>query len=313
VEHLTILVGPEGQWVLPGTSDFFAALGDLDPDYDAVSFAVRNLGFIKYEVIRQSIVEIELHPRNAELPALLAVQQQLLSSDQRLFRIKYFDGDWRSEISTSVEATIARLSELCRPHFMPSAHDRFLVEPQDFGLLFDDEQNDLRIIAQKWRVSFGHFDPNLITLAMRSELLPRLAIIGVKPRQKEPIWRFIGHGHGWMGEEYVHKVIGEKVEDIPDKNYGEWASSFYRSVAESGRPRYDLISTSVQFRNAPGKPWRPVCYERLLLPWKTPSEEILVTMCSRTVGGTGTGAAVPAAWEEETPDNAVSRKLAMSS
>ena len=88
MEHLTILVSPEGQWVLPGTSDFFAALGDPDPDYDAVAFAVRNLGFIKFEVIRQSIVEIELHPRNVELPALLAVQQQLLSSDLHLFRIK---------------------------------------------------------------------------------------------------------------------------------------------------------------------------------------------------------------------------------
>jgi hypothetical protein len=98
VEHLTILVSPEGRWVLPGTADFFAALGDPDPYYDAVSFAVRNLGFIKYEVIRQSIVEIELHPRNVELPALLAVQQQLLSSDVRLFRIKYFETSWNSEI-----------------------------------------------------------------------------------------------------------------------------------------------------------------------------------------------------------------------
>ncbi len=103
MEHLTILVSPEGQWVLPGTSEFFAALGDPDPDYDAVSFAVRNLGFIKFEVIQQSIVEIELHPRNVELPALLAVQQQLLSSDLRLFRIKYFDTSWHSEISSSVE------------------------------------------------------------------------------------------------------------------------------------------------------------------------------------------------------------------
>ena len=91
MEHLTLLVSPEGQWVLPGTSDFFAALGDPDPDYDAVAFAVRNLGFIKFEVIRQSVVEIELHPRNVELPALLAVQQQLLSSDQRLFRMLRVD------------------------------------------------------------------------------------------------------------------------------------------------------------------------------------------------------------------------------
>jgi hypothetical protein len=310
VEHLTILVSPEGQWVLPGTSDFFAALGDPDPDYDAVSFAVRNLGFIKYEVIRQSIVEIELHPRNAELPALLAVQQQLLSADQRLFRIKYFEEGWHSEISSSAEATISRLSELCRPHFMPSAHDRFLVEPQDFAQLFDDEQNDLRVIAQKWRVSFGHFDPNLITLAMRSQLLPRLAIIGVKPRQKEPVWRFIGYGHRWMGGEYPHTGVGEKVADIPDKDYGEWASAFYRSVAESGRPRYDLISTSIQYRNEQGKPWRRARYERLLLPWKTPSDEIFVTMCSRGAAAATSSDATDDC--EEDIDSSVSMNRVMS-
>ena len=312
MEHLTILVSPEGQWVLPGTPEFLAALGDPDPDYDTVSFAVRNLGFIKFEVIRQSIVEIELHPRHVELPALLAVQQQLLSSDLRLFRIKYFDTEWHSEIFPSVEPTISRLSELCRPHFMPSAHERFLVEPQDFGLLFENEDNPFRTIAQKWRVSFGHFDPNLITLAMRDQLLPRLAIVGIKPRQKDPVWRFVGHGHGWMGNEYFHKAVGEKVENIPDRDYGEWASGFYRSVAESGRPRYDLISTSVQYRNEPGKPWRPVCYERLLLPWKTPSEEIFVTMCSRAVGEAA-GATSATAWEEEAPDSSASRKFAMSS
>ncbi len=132
MEHLTILVSPEGQWVLPGTSDFFAALGDPDPDYDAVSFAVRNLGFIKFEVIRQSIVEIELHPRNVELPALLAVQQQLLSSDLRLFRIKYFDTSWHSEIFV-----LGRIDDFASVRAVRAAlhavgHDRFLVEPQGF-------------------------------------------------------------------------------------------------------------------------------------------------------------------------------------
>jgi hypothetical protein len=313
VEHLTILISSEGQWVLPGTSEFLAALGDPDPDYDAVSFAVRNLGFIKFEVIRQSVVEIELHPRNVELPALLAVQQQLLSSDLRLFRIKYFDSGWHSEISSSVEATIARLSELCRPHFMPSPHERFLVEPRDFGQLFQDEDNPFRMIAQKWRVSFGHFDPNIISLAMCHDLLPRLAIVGIKPQQKDPVWRFIGDGHRWIGRnDYVHTFLGQKCADLPDKEYGEWVSSYYRSVAESGQPRYDLISTSVQYRNEPGKPWRPVCYERLLLPWKTPSDEVFVTMCSKAAGAPAVLKSATS-WDEDVSDSPVSKKFAMSS
>ena len=313
MEQLTILITPEGQWVLPNTPEFFTALGDPDPDYDAIGFAVKNLGFVKFQVIRHSLVEIELHPRNVELPALLAAQQQLLSSSVRLFRIRSFDTSWHSEISSSVEFTISRLSELCAPQLTPATPDRFLIEPQDFSIVFDDEGNKLRLLAQKWRVSFGHFDPNIITLALRNDLLSRLAIVGVKPRQQDPVWRFIGDGHRWIsGHDHLHSVVGEKVANIPDKDYGEWASDFYRSVAESGRPRYDLISTSVQYQNEPGKPWRPVCYERLLLPWKTPSDEVFVTMCSRPAGS-APALTSAAAREDESSESWVARKFVMSS
>jgi hypothetical protein len=306
------LITPEGQWVLPDTAEFYAALGDPDPDYDAVGFAVKNLGFIKFQVIQQSIVEIELHPRAVELPALLAAQQQLLSSDVRLFRIKYFDKSWQSEIASSAEFTISRLSELCAPQFTPPAHERFLIEPQDFGSLCQDEPNNLRVMAQKWRVSFAHFDPSIITLAMRNDLLPRLAIVGVKPRQREPVWRFIGDGHRWMGGAYPQTGIGDKVADIPDKEYGEWASEFYRSVAESGQPRYDVISTSIQFRNEPSNPWKPIRYERLLLPWKTPSDEVFVTMCSKAAGPAAADADPPKPWLAGPSDSSEARKLAIS-
>jgi hypothetical protein len=254
-----------------------------------------------------------------ELAALLAVQQQLLSSDVRLFRIKYFDTAWKSEIGSSAEFTISRLSELCAPQFTPTMHDRFLVEPQDFGALFEDEENQMRPLAQKWRVSFGHFDPNIVPIAMRSQLLPRLAIVGVKPTRQDPVWRFIGDGHRWLGGgKYLQTGLGEKVADIPDKDYGEWATGFYRSVAETGRPRYDMITTSIQYQNEPGKPWRPIRYERLLLPWKTPSDEVFVTMCSKLVGAVGAAGAAGTAntssgWGAESADRSEARKLTISS
>src|SRR5437868_5235899 len=140
VKRLTMLVTPDGRWVLPNTEEFLAVLGDSAPDYDAISFAVKNLGFIKLQIIEQSIIEIELHPRNVELPALLAAQQQLLSARIKLFRIKYFDAAWHSEISSSAEHAIARLSALCTPVFTPATHERFIVEPQDFGQLFHDDE-----------------------------------------------------------------------------------------------------------------------------------------------------------------------------
>src|SRR5881227_3749997 len=232
-----MLVTPDGEWVFPNSEEFLARLGDATPDYDAISFAVKNLGFIKFQIIRQSIIEIELHPRNVELPALLAAQQQLLQAGIKLFRVRYFDTEWHSEISSSAERTVARLSELCTPVFTPATHERFIVEPQDFGQLFHDDENQLRPLAQKWRVTFAHFDPSFISLTVRQQLLPLTAIVGVKPPTNEPVFRFIGDGHRWVGTQYRVNGLGEKVENLPDRDYGGWVAEFYRSAASSGQPR----------------------------------------------------------------------------
>ena len=283
MKRLTMLVTPDGRWVFPDSEEFLALLGDAAPDYDAISYAVKNLGFIRFQFI-ESIIEIELHPRNVELPALLAAQQQLLSARIKLFRIRFFDTAWHSEISSSAESTVARLSELCTPVFTPATHERFIVEPQEFGRLFGDEDNQLRPLAQKWRVSFAHFDPSFISLTVRQQLLPLTAIVGVKPPKLEPVFRFIGDGHRWVGTQYRVNGIGEKVENLPDREYGGWVAEFYRSVASSGQPRYDVVTAAMQYEDEDGKPRRIVRYERLLLPWKTPSDEIFVSSCAIPLG-----------------------------
>lgn len=307
MKRQTMLVTPDGKWVFPNTAEFFAALGDTAPDYDAAAFAVKNLGFIKWHMIGESIIEIELHPRNVEIPALLATQQQLLASPVQLFRIKYFDTAWQSEISSSAERTIDRLSELCAPVYTPPKTDRFIVETKDFATVFDDHDSQLRPLAQKWRVSFGHFDPSIVQLALRHELLSRMVIVGVTPRDRDPRWRFIGEGHKWMGD-YQFQGIGQPVANMPDQEYGGWVAEFYKGVAASGQPRLDIVTAMLQYEDESTKPRRPVRYERLLLPWRTPSDEMLITLCSRVV-------ATDIAWASTNSDSTTSesRKLASSS
>ena len=314
VNRLTMLVTSNGEWVLPDSEEFLRALGDENPDYDSVGFAIKNLGFIKYELVGQSIVEIDLNPRNVEFPALLAVQQQILTAGVNLFRIRYFDNSWHSEISSSSEHTIGRLSELCTPVFAPPPTEKFIVEPIDYSKLLEDEGNQFRPLAQKWRISFGHFDPNVIALAMNNQLLSRMMIVGVKPRQEDPIFRFIGDGHRWFGNSYHVNAIGEKVEHQPDHEYGSWVSEFYKAVARSGQPRYDLVTAALRYEEEDGKPRRTVRYERLLLPWKTPSDETLVTLCSKVVGCSNMGGSESAvARSLADPENSEVIKLARSS
>ena len=293
MQHFTMLVTPNGGWVSPNSAEFYTALGDPDPDYDTIMFAVKNLGFIKFQVIQHSIVEIELNPRNVELPSLLTVQEQLLSSKVKLFRIKYFDKTWQSEISSSAESTIERLSHLCAPTFTPVPTDRFLVEAQDYRSLFDDKDCPFRPLVQKWRMSFGIFDPTVISLAVNHQLISRMMVIGVKPRERDPVFRFIGDAHRWLGRNFYASSIGDKVQDQPDKEYGEWVSEFYKSVATTRQPRFDLVTASLQFENEPGAPRRVVTYERVMLPWKTPSEEVFITLCSRNMAAKTSGSMAP--------------------
>jgi hypothetical protein len=280
MQRLTMLVTPDAQWVLPESPEFFEALDDPKPDYDAIAYAVKNLGFIKFQVLGGSIVEVELHPQNVELPALLAIQQEIIRSEVNLFRIKFFDTAWRSEISSSREQVVARLSEICAPIFAPVPTERFHVEVQDLSKVFDDEDNWMRPLAMKWRVAFGNFEHDVIPLAYTHGLLSRLVIAGVRPSQ-EPVWRFIGDGHKWIGKDYQHRGIGERMENMPDKEYGKWVSGFYKTVAASGQPRYDHVTGTIQWEDERGRPRRLYRYERLMLPWKTPSGEVLVTLCSR--------------------------------
>jgi hypothetical protein len=292
VRRLSMLVTPEGQWTLEDSTEFRAALGDPDPDYDAAQFAVKNLGFIKFQVLDGSIVEIELHPRNVGLPALLAVQQQLLVSQVRLFRVKHFDTAWLSEIMTSSERAISRLSELCAPAFAPPPRERFTAEPRDFSSLFDDENSPLRPFAQKWRVSFGYFDPTVISFAIDHQLLSRMMIAGIKPRTMDPVFRFIGDGFKSLDDEYPFQAIGERIENLPDKEYGGWVAEFYKSVARTAQPHYDIVTAAIEARSA-SKNFFVTRYERLLLPWKTPSEEVLVTVVSKTLGEEKSGERAP--------------------
>jgi hypothetical protein len=275
-----MLVSPEGTWMLEDSAEFRAALGDPEPDYDGAAFAVKNLGFIKFQILDNSIIEIDLHPRNVEIPALLALQQQLLTSQIKLFRLKYFDDSWKSEIICSAELALARLSELCAPRFALSAKERFHVEPQDFSNLFQIEEGPLRLIAQKWRMSFGHFDRSVIPFAIKHQLFSLMVIAGIEVPGSDPVFRFIGDGFKWLETEYQFYGIGERIKNLPDKEYGGWLSEFYKSVATSGQPRYDIVTATIQTGPGKRKPY-VTRYERLLLPWKTRSDEIFVSLSSK--------------------------------
>lgn len=283
MQQLTMLVTAEGKWVLPDSDEFLAALGDPEPDYDAVGFAVRNLGFVRFQVLDRLVTEIELCPRNVDLRALLAVERLLCDAGTNLFRVRWLADEWHSEISASAERTLARLRELCAPAFKPPPTDRFQVDAQDPSVLFDTQcgrSTPLGRLAMKWRVAFGNFDEKVLEIAGRNNLLPLTAIVAFDTREAAPVFRYIGNGHRYMTRQFHVDGIGEKVENMPDREYGHWITEFHRSVVSSGQPRFDQITATIDGDGDDGMHRRSLAYHRLLLPWRTPSGELLITSCA---------------------------------
>jgi hypothetical protein len=185
---------------------------------------------------------------------------------------------------------VTRLRELCAPAFKPAASERFRIEPQDPAVLFDTQRGRataLGRMAMKWRVAFGNFDPSVMGLVSLNGLLPLLTIVGRERPQDRPIMRFIGEAHRWAGDGYRMNGIGQPVEAMPDKEYGGWLAQFYESVSVNHQPRFDRVTAQMEYHGEAGKPRRTVRYERLLLPWRTPSGEVLVTSCSILEPGEG--------------------------
>ena len=110
-DRACVIVGPNG-WFYQNSPEFLRELGDPAPNYDAVLFAVRNLGFVRLESFAV-LLEITLNPKHVEERTLQRVQRLLPASNAELFRVRYLDICWRSETLASARDASVRLFDLC--------------------------------------------------------------------------------------------------------------------------------------------------------------------------------------------------------
>ncbi|HKK29780.1 MAG TPA: hypothetical protein VKA18_05220, partial [Alphaproteobacteria bacterium] len=98
------------------------------------------------------------------------------------------------------------------------------------------------------------------------------------PRVGEPLrFQFFGEGFKFYDEHQKMRVIGAPLEDQPDREYGRWLAAQYNVVVETGRPSLDYVTARIQPDSGPSRRSR---YERLLLPWRTNDDKVVVTCAS---------------------------------
>jgi hypothetical protein len=182
----------------------------------------------------------------------------------------------------SADEAIAQLRLLRLPSEGVST-ERFRAVPQDFARLLRSKDHPLSALGRKWCETAGAFDESIHSFAGADGILPMMMIVAVGARDREPVFRFIGDEFfSWVPPGYPGRAIGQKIEQLPDRQFGAWLSRFYRSVAQSGEPRFDQVSARVQMHqsHAPSRLYANR-YERLALPWRGACGETLVSALIR--------------------------------
>jgi hypothetical protein len=284
-----LLVTADGMRVLPESDEFFATLHRLVPRDDPLDFAVCNLGFIVFRPLDDGVMLIELDPKRADERALLRAERLVIESGGQLFRINRRDVVQGLGAALPPADAIAGLRAL---HAVPETSEpgeRFAAAPRDLVKLLREPANPFCRLAQRWCASSGIFDESIISFVAENDLLPSLMVFDAAPAAA-PVFRFIGDGHHWIAAEDRERLCGESVLNLPDPEYGGWASRTYRVVAESGEPRLDVVSANLF--NQAGTSYA-IRYDRLLLPWRTAGGQIRVTMVSRVFWRSGGGVIAP--------------------
>jgi hypothetical protein len=273
------LVSTIGEWFKESDQRLKNEIGLADPALDSIGYAVRNMGFIRLSHSDLGDVTITLHPRNGQSGAINAVTQYLGTLGSGRFHVRHLGGDgWVSEILPDGPSAARKIAALCGIEAAATPQTRWYLTPVSLKTLSESNGSPLKLMHQKWRVSFGTFTESVFGFALRFNLLDRLILAGAKSGSNDLAFRYIGDGMGTLhSEEFRFNAIGNSILQQPDKEYAEWVAAAYSDVAFSGVPRLDKIDAYLPCSSR--GPW--IRYERLLLPWTLPTGQTLVSMNSR--------------------------------
>ena len=154
---MQVSVSPEGAIYAPGTEAFFERIGYSNPDFDAGDYVVRNLGFVSITRRSSHRMMVRLRPSLVSSPALDSALRVLVGQDFSQGEIQHYGQDWTSEVWPNDPAMLHRLVELCEKAGTPH-EPRFGAKPLQLDSLAATDDNPLRPLFQKWRVSASVFD-----------------------------------------------------------------------------------------------------------------------------------------------------------
>ncbi|MCA8928165.1 MAG: hypothetical protein KDC18_08845 [Alphaproteobacteria bacterium] len=283
---MQVSVSPEGAIYAPGTEAFFERIGYSNPDFDAGDYVVRNLGFVSIARRSTERMMVRMRPSLVSSAALDSALRVLVGQNFSHGEIQHYDREWTSEVWPNDPAMLHRLVELCEKSG-EAYEPRFGAKPLQLESMADTDDNPLRPLFQKWRISASVFDDTTMPFLINYGLDYRLIVMTADGVSDPLRFQFMGEGFKFYDARQKANIIGAPINRQPDVDYGQWLLGQYSKVVKTGMPSLDYVTACIRSDSGPGRRSR---YERLLLPWRTADNKLLVTCASILISSEAEGA-----------------------
>ncbi len=207
-------------------------------------------------------VHVSLRPGFVGPATIAAVAELLRAGNYFRFMMHVADDPPRTEIVGELDDATAILGQAAAVQSSSQIH-RFTKQTLPLDRLNDElGLVQLNQLYKTWKTLngcltqdvFAHLDQMTLGRSMLARMADNSAVVVQ-----------FGHGYQNIDADWCDNAIGRPLQDLPDRQYGEWIAMSMTASHESRMPQLELVEADLERVGlAPVR----VRYERLMLPWR---------------------------------------------
>jgi hypothetical protein len=261
LEHAHYLLiddlGEEHTWP---SSAMLREFAQLQPDYDPLDYAVRNLGFVLI-IDRAGSLRLRLRPLLVSSRAIAALLYWLAERRPARSALSWFDETWHDEVCGGPKQLYQRLTELLHNSTRSVVSEPYLATRRNMDAILDPPGHPFAPLLQAWMRGSRE---DLLDSAQQQGLWQRAMVAERDPDSGGFRFRHSGGSIQLYGAEWTGKAAGKRLGEQPDGVYGNWIEQGCAAVDDAETARVELVHAAVMGGDRQIRRWR---YERLMLPF----------------------------------------------
>jgi hypothetical protein len=237
-----------------------------DPDFDVVAYAVRNLGYVL--VRRQGhMVRAEMRLGLVKPATLIGVYYTLLDLKPRRILLSRLGPQGTShEIFDDVGEFAATIERDIGDEGVRRHRPIYALSPRSLEHLERSRYARFGPVVALWRGARGAMPRDLLAWLTRHGVQARAALLRNPAGTGRLVYQHVGSGYSFIGDACLPLLlIGQDIEMLPDRDYGDFAARSYYECLADEEPRLETVS-AVMRRSDGQRLWS--YYDRVLLPWR---------------------------------------------